>query len=258
MTTASSRFALPGRCLVPRPGGRWPIGHAVRRRGRTTGPAQRRASAGPGGRLGVALRPHVKTAKSLETPPPSCTTRLPGPVTVSTLAEAEAFAAAPIARHHLRRRHRAAQARARHRPVASRRTVRVLLDSAGGRRSSPRRRGRARVALPPDRDRLRARGLGNPTPQGSPGSPASCTTRGCLDGVLTHAGESYFCGTTEARRTAARAERDAAVAAGRAAPRGRPARAHRLAWAPRRPPTPPTTSPGSPNSAPATTSSSTW
>jgi D-serine deaminase-like pyridoxal phosphate-dependent protein len=36
---------------------------------------------------------------------------------------------------------------------------------------------------------------------------------GCLDGVLTHAGESYFAFTADERRLAARNERNAAIAA---------------------------------------------
>ena len=43
--------------------------------------------------LGVALRPHVKTAKSIEVAHLIHGGR-PGPITVSTLAEAEGFAAA--------------------------------------------------------------------------------------------------------------------------------------------------------------------
>lgn len=45
------------------------------------------------GVLGVALRPHVKTAKSVEVARRFCGGK-PGPATVSTLAEAEVFAAA--------------------------------------------------------------------------------------------------------------------------------------------------------------------
>lgn len=46
--------------------------------------------AGRAERLGVTLRPHLKTAKSVETAR-RLTGETPGPITVSTLAEAEVF-----------------------------------------------------------------------------------------------------------------------------------------------------------------------
>ncbi|MFJ4324564.1 alanine racemase [Streptomyces tricolor] len=165
-------------------------------------------------RLGVALRPHVKTAKSLDAAA-LLHDGSPGPVTVSTLAEAEAFAAAGhrdityavgIEPHKLPR------------VIAlSRRgvTVRVLLDSTEQAAFVAAAAREARVALPAliEIDCDGHRGGLEPDAPGLPGIARMLHDAGCLDGVLTHAGESYFCGTAEARRTAARAERDAAVAA---------------------------------------------
>ncbi|MEU1007579.1 DSD1 family PLP-dependent enzyme [Streptomyces sp. NPDC005890] len=165
-------------------------------------------------RLGVALRPHVKTAKSLD-----AAALLhdggPGPVTVSTLAEAEAFAdaghrdityAVGIDPHKLPR------------VVALLRrgvTLRVLLDSTEQAAFVAAAAREAGVALPAlieiDCDGHRG-GLGPDAP-GLPGIARVLHDAGCLDGVLTHAGESYFCHTAEERREAARNERDAAVAA---------------------------------------------
>ncbi|MFE3599579.1 alanine racemase, partial [Streptomyces sp. NPDC059142] len=167
-------------------------------------------------RLGVTLRPHVKTAKSLDVAAlmhdgAAC------PVTVSTLAEAEAFAdggytdityAVGLDPHKLPR------------VIALLRrgvTLRVLLDS---------REQALRVA-----DAARDAGLAVPAQieidcDGHRGGlraddPAlvpigrALHEAGCLDGVLTHAGESYFAHTPEERRLAAANERDTAVAAAR-------------------------------------------
>ncbi|MFE0349541.1 DSD1 family PLP-dependent enzyme [Streptomyces griseoluteus] len=165
-------------------------------------------------RLGVTLRPHIKTAKSLDIAAlmhsgARC------PVTVSTLAEAEAFAdggytdityAVGIDPHKLPR------------VVALLRrgvTLRVLLDS---------REQAAFVA-----DASRKAGLTVPAQieidcDGHRGglkidSPELVDIgrilhqAGCLDGILTHAGESYFAYTPEDQRLAAKNERDTAVAA---------------------------------------------
>ncbi|QTD96529.1 DSD1 family PLP-dependent enzyme [Streptomyces cyanogenus] len=165
-------------------------------------------------RLGVALRPHVKTAKSLD-----AAALLhdggPGPVTVSTLAEAEAFAdaghrdityAVGIEPHKLPR------------VVAlSRRgvTLRVLLDSTEQAAFVTAAAREAGVALPAliEIDCDGHRGGLRPDAPGLAGIARVLHDAGCLDGVLTHAGESYFCHTPEERREAARNERDAAVAA---------------------------------------------
>jgi D-serine deaminase-like pyridoxal phosphate-dependent protein len=177
-------------------------------------------------RLGVVLRPHVKTAKSLDV---AALLRngdgAPCPVTVSTLAEAEAFAdggytdltyAVGIAPHKLPRV-----------LALSRRGVRlrVLLDSRAQAEAVADAARRAGLAIPAQieidcdghRGGLRAE------------DPALLDIgrvlheAGCLDGVLTHAGESYFATTPEARRRAAERERDAAVtAAGRLRAAGLP------------------------------------
>ncbi|TXS42159.1 DSD1 family PLP-dependent enzyme [Streptomyces sp. uw30] len=165
-------------------------------------------------RLGVALRPHVKTAKSLDVAA-LLHGGTPCPVTVSTLAEAEAFAdggytdityAVGIDPHKLPR------------VIALLRrgvTLRIILDST---------EQAACVA-----EAARAAGLGIPTQieidcDGHRGgvrtdAPAlvdigrTLHDAGCLDGVLVHAGESYFAHTPEEQRLAARNERDTAVAA---------------------------------------------
>ncbi|MFF9088536.1 alanine racemase [Streptomyces sp. NPDC014991] len=165
-------------------------------------------------RLGVPLRPHVKTAKSLDAAA-LLHDGAPGPVTVSTLAEAEAFAGAGytdityavgIDPHKLPR------------VIAlSRRgvTLRVLLDSTEQARFVAAAAREAGIAVPAqieiDCDGHRG-GL-------KPDAPELIAIGGilddasCLDGVLTHAGESYFALTDGERRLAARNERDSAVAA---------------------------------------------
>ncbi|MBV2357948.1 alanine racemase [Streptomyces sp. J2-1] len=164
--------------------------------------------------LGVTLRPHVKTAKSLDV------ARLldggtPGPVTVSTLAEAEAFAdagytdityAVGIEPRKL----------PRVRALLDRGvTLRVLLDSP---EQAALVAAEARAASRPvpalveiDCDGHRG-GLRSDAPDLVPVG-RTLHEAGCLDGVLTHAGESYYATTPEARVAAARNERDAAVAA---------------------------------------------
>ncbi|MFD7713296.1 DSD1 family PLP-dependent enzyme [Streptomyces sp. NPDC059786] len=176
-------------------------------------------------RFGVTLRPHVKTAKSLDVAAlmhggsPCC------PVTVSTLAEAEAFAdggytdityAVGIAPHKLPR------------VLALLRrgvTLRLLLDSPeqaaavtdAARRAGLRVPAQIEIDCDGHRGGLRA------------DDPALLEVGrilhedGCLDGVLTHAGESYFAYTPAERRLAAENERDAAVtAAGRLRDAGLP------------------------------------
>jgi len=167
-------------------------------------------------RLGVTLRPHVKTAKSLDV---AALLRdadgAPCPVTVSTLAEAEAFAdggytdltyAVGIAPHKLPRVLTLLRRGVR---------LRVLLDSRAQAEAVADAARRAGLAVPAqieiDCDGHRG-GL-------RPDDPALTAIgrvlhdAGCLDGVLTHAGESYFATTPGTRRRAAEQERDAAVAA---------------------------------------------
>ncbi|MFI9251952.1 DSD1 family PLP-dependent enzyme [Streptomyces sp. NPDC053069] len=164
--------------------------------------------------LGVTLRPHVKTAKSLDIaallhPGTPC------PVTVSTLAEAEAFAdggytdityAVGIDPHKLPR------------VIALLRrgvTLRILLDSIEQATFVAEASRRAGLPLPSqieiDCDGHRG-GLG-PEDPALPEIGRVLHAAGCLDGVLTHAGESYFAATAEEQRLAAKNERDTAVAA---------------------------------------------
>jgi D-serine deaminase-like pyridoxal phosphate-dependent protein len=165
-------------------------------------------------RLAVTLRPHVKTAKSLDAAA-LLHSGTPCPVTVSTLAEAEAFAdggytdityAVGIDPHKLPR------------AIALLRrgvTLRILLDSVEQASSVAEASRLAGIALPTqieiDCDGHRG-GL-------RPDDPALLAIgrvlhdAGCLDGVLTHAGESYFAHTPEDQRLAAKNERDTAVAA---------------------------------------------
>ncbi len=166
-------------------------------------------------RLGVALRPHVKTAKSLDVAALLHEGAGPCPVTVSTLAEAEAFAAGGytdityavgIDPHKLPR------------VLALLRrgvTLRVLLDSTEQAESVADASRRAGIAVPAqiEIDCDGHRGGLRPDAPGLPGIGRVLHEAGCLDGVLTHAGESYFAPTAEERRRAARNERDSAVAA---------------------------------------------
>ncbi|WP_102159006.1 alanine racemase [Zhihengliuella halotolerans] len=165
-------------------------------------------------RLGVVQRPHVKTSKSV---PAALMMHgdQPGPITVSTLAEAEGFAAAGfidityavgIAQHKLPR-----VIELLRRAV----TVTVLVDSIEQARA---------VAAASAEENLRVPALIEIDADGHrggvlPGHPI--LTRigrilhdaGCLAGVLTHAGESYFAATDDAKRAAALEERDAVVEA---------------------------------------------
>ena len=165
--------------------------------------------------LGVTLRPHVKTAKS----PALVRVMLgapTGPVTVSTLREAEAcFAegitdivyAVGIAPNKLRHVHDL-----RRRGAA----VIVLLDSVASAEAVVAARKSLGdpfdVLIEIDADGHRAGVL--------PTSDALLQIAGVLEaggarlrGVLTHAGESYYARTPELRQAAARAERDAVVTA---------------------------------------------
>ncbi|SDO05631.1 D-serine deaminase, pyridoxal phosphate-dependent [Streptomyces sp. cf386] len=165
-------------------------------------------------RLGVALRPHVKTAKSLDVAA-LLHHGAPGPITVSTLAEAEAFAdggytdityAVGIDPHKLPR------------VIALLRrgvTLRILLDST---EQAAFVAGTARGAgLPiPTQIEIDCDGHRGGLRLDAPALPEIgriLHDAGCLDGVLTHAGESYFACTAEEQRLAAKNERDTAVAA---------------------------------------------
>lgn len=166
-------------------------------------------------RLGVTLRPHVKTAKSLDVAALLHEGRPPCPVTVSTLAEAEAFAdggytdityAVGIDPHKLPR------------VVALLRrgvTLRLLLDSAEQAESVAEASRRAGLPVPAqiEIDCDGHRGGLRPDAPALPGIGRVLHEAGCLDGVLAHAGESYFAYTAEEQRLAAGNERGSAVAA---------------------------------------------
>jgi D-serine deaminase-like pyridoxal phosphate-dependent protein len=165
--------------------------------------------------LGVQLRPHLKTAKSIDV-----ARRLfpeePGPITVSTLAEAEYFAA-----HGFRdityavglapgKAERALQLRAQGVDL------KVVLDTAeqasalGAAAAALGVRASALIEIDSDGHR------GGLAPgDSSIGDVAAALTAGgvTLAGVLTHAGESYGLHTPEALAAAAEGERAAAVAA---------------------------------------------
>lgn len=163
--------------------------------------------------LGPALRPHVKTAKSLEIARRMCGGAI-GPITVSTLREAEEFAAggfrdivyavgiAP------RKLERVTALRARGVDLC------VLLDSAEQARAVAGASKAAGAPIPAlielDSDGHRAGLL--------PDDPAIIEIAGILRdggaeprGVLVHAGESYNCSTPACLAAAAEGERAAAV-----------------------------------------------
>ncbi|TPQ22664.1 DSD1 family PLP-dependent enzyme [Streptomyces sporangiiformans] len=165
-------------------------------------------------RLGVALRPHVKTAKSLDVAG-LLHDDTPCPVTVSTLAEAEAFAdggytdityAVGIDPHKLPR------------VLALLRrgvTLRILLDSAEQAEFVAEASRRAGLPIPTqiEIDCDGHRGGLKPDAPTLPEIGRILYDAGCLDGVLAHAGESYFAYTVEEQCLAAKNERDIAVAA---------------------------------------------
>ena len=165
-------------------------------------------------RLGVPLRPHVKTPKSAEVALRMGRGRIQ-PLTVSTLREAEVFAdagftdqiyAVGIAPAKL---DRVARLRARGVDIA------VLLDSVAQAETvveASRRHGRAIPALIEiDSDGHRS-GLAADDPLVE--TIARLLAHGAeARGVLVHAGGSYACRTPAALATAAEAERSAAVTA---------------------------------------------
>lgn len=159
--------------------------------------------------LGATLRPHLKTAKSLDV----ARLMFPqgvGPITVSTLAEAKAFAAAGytdilyavgIAPAKLPR---VAALRAREVDLV------VLLDNAAQARAVVEAGRAAGLALPAlievDCDGCRG---GIPADSEQLLQLARMLMAGGaeLRGIVTHAGESYFCPTDQERAAAAENER---------------------------------------------------
>lgn len=162
-------------------------------------------------RLGVSLRPHVKTAKSVEAAR-RLTGGVPGPITVSTLAEAEVFYdaghddilyAVGIAPQKLER----VQAlRARGCDLV------VILDGEAQAQAVVQSDVPALIEIDSDGHRGGLR----------PDDPALIQIGrilhdgGCLRGVMTHAGESYTVRGATAHADFAELERKAAVSAAEA------------------------------------------
>lgn len=167
--------------------------------------------------LGVALRPHLKTAKSVDVARrvlPNGT----GPATVSTLAEAEVFAAAGV-RDILYAVGIAPQKLAR--VLALRATgcdLAVILDSAEQAQAVAEASRRAAAPIPAlieiDSDGHRG-GLRPDDPQLIEVGRI-LNDAGALRGVMTHAGGSYAVAGREAQAAFAEQERAAAVAAAEA------------------------------------------
>ena len=168
--------------------------------------------------LGVGLRPHVKTAKSIEV------ARLlfdsgTGPITVSTLKEAEAFAAQGFT--DITYAVGISEAKL-DRVVRLRRTgvdLTVLLDSLEQAEAVARASTDSRVPIPAliEIDCDGHRGGLLPADYRIPLIASALASGGAqFRGVLAHAGESYFCYSDEALSAAAENERSAAVAAARA------------------------------------------
>jgi D-serine deaminase-like pyridoxal phosphate-dependent protein len=164
--------------------------------------------------LGVTLRPHVKTAKSLDVAA-LLHDDTPCPVTVSTLAEAEAFAdggytdityAVGIDPHKLPRVIALLRRGVR---------LRILLDSVEQASFVAEASRQAGLPIPTqiEIDCDGHRGGLKPDATALPEVGRILHDAGCLDGILTHAGESYFAYTAEEQRLAAKNERDTAVAA---------------------------------------------
>lgn len=167
-----------------------------------------RRLAGRAQALDVALRPHLKTAKSVEV-----ARRLsggqPGPITVSTLAEAEVFHSAGYTDI----LYAVGIAPAKLGRVSALRgrgcDLTVILDSAGQARAAAAAGVPALIEIDSDGHRG---GL-------APGDPALIGIgrilhqAGALRGVVTHAGESYTVSGAEAHAAFAERERAACVAA---------------------------------------------
>ena len=162
--------------------------------------------------LGVPLRPHVKTAKSLPVIRRTLH-RQPGGVTVSTLREAEAclaggitdiLYAVGIAPQKL---DAVAALRARGAELT------VILDSMAAARAIAAHRAATGQGIPAlieiDSDGHRA----GVAPDAALLLELAAILGPDLRGVMTHAGESYHCVSAEAKRAMAAQERDAVVAA---------------------------------------------
>lgn len=178
--------------------------------------------------LGVSLRPHVKTAKCLEVSLAMCG-GAPGPVTVSTLKEADQCAAAGFrdityavgitANKIAHARRLLAQGVRLSVLLDSVAAARALVDAMAGHVGEP-----LSVLIEIDTDGHRS-GLAPDAPDLLPVAQALVAPGVRLAGVLTHAGESYHCRDQAALVAMAERERAGAVlavqrlrAAGHAAP----------------------------------------
>ena len=159
-------------------------------------------------KLGVTLRPHLKTAKSVDVAR-QLTGGAPGPITVSTLAEAEVFCAdgyndilyaVGIAPQKLKRVQTLRQNGC---------DLVVILDNAAQAQAVAEAAVPAMIEIDSDGHRGGLR----------PDDPALVKigrilhTAECLRGVMTHAGESYTVRGREAHADFAEQERKAAVSA---------------------------------------------
>ena len=159
---------------------------------------------------GVALRPHVKTAKSVEVARRALDAAA-GPITVSTLREAEQFFehgfddilyAVGIVPHKVARLANLARRGAR---VA---TIVDSVEAARGLKLAAVKEGaRVPALIEIDSDGHRA-GI---RPGDARLFEVAAALGDTLGGVMTHAGESYNCETTEAIAAMAARERDAVV-----------------------------------------------
>ncbi len=158
--------------------------------------------------LGVSLRPHLKTAKSLDVAH-RLTGGAPGPITVSTLAEAEVFYGAGYA-DILYAVGIAPQKLDRVQALRTRGCdLVVILDSEVQAHAAAQARVPAMIEIDSDGHRGGLR----------PDDPVLVSVgqilhaHGCLRGVMTHAGESYTVRGAGHHARFAELEREAAVAA---------------------------------------------
>ena len=203
-------------------------------------------------RHGVPLRPHMKTAKSIDVARLALAGQ-PGGITVSTLAEAEYFAAHGIVDILYavgitpQKLDAVAQLNADGADIA---VITDDADMAAAIAAHPRPprtlieidSGEARGGLVPDDDRLLA---------------LAARLGPSLAGVMTHAGHSYAGRSAADMARLAEAERAGIVARRRTPARRRPSPRRSCRWAARPPRSPPPGSMGSPRSAPGSTCSAT-
>ena len=207
---------------------------------------------------GVAFRPHLKTCKSIDVArrhfPADADGKRIGPVTVSTLKEADYFFsygftdilyAVGIAQHKLKH---VADLRARGCDLKIILDNQVSADAVAAFANAHAKPVPALIEIDSDDHRAGVK----------PGADElisigrTLATANCLAGVMTHAGESYNCRSIEAIRAMAEQERARTVrAATRLREAGLPS-----ASAPRRPPPTPSISTASPKCAPACSCSS--